>query len=430
MRAIRRAASVVASAARRRPPALRDAELGAGGSVMVRWDDGASSAFHPLWLRDNCRTARDASSRQKLCTAESLPTDLAVAHVDVAARELTLRWLPDGHVSTYCADWLRAMATDAEASMAECDHDAPPALASFAHEDLVSSGDSGAWGLTSALVEHGAALLTGVPTEPGTVGAVARLLGPVQPQIYGDLFDVRSTPQPINIAYGSGAIGPHMDLAYYESPPGIQLLHCLRFDADVAGGRSFLIDGFAAAETLRRESPEAFATLSRVPATFLKDHDQRASPVLLSYQRPHIAADPAGRVVGLFWSPPFEGPLRVPLADVADYYQAYARLHAVIDKAPRWERRLSPGELIVFSNRRMLHGRGGFGAVDGTSGGERWLQGCYVSIDDFANRYNLLHRAHGPTTYASELPPRHLGNQDWGHLGSACLPPPPTAAAY
>jgi alpha-ketoglutarate-dependent taurine dioxygenase len=93
----------------------------------------------------------------------------------------------------------------------------------------------------------------------------------VKDAVLRHLFDVRSTRDPINIAYGSGAIVPHQDLAYYESPPGIQLLHCLEFDAAIDGGDSLLIDGFVAAEALREEDPAAFATLARVPATFLED---------------------------------------------------------------------------------------------------------------------------------------------------------------
>ena len=36
------------------------------------------------------------------------------------------------------------------------------------------------------------------------------------------------TEDPINIAYSGTKLLPHMDLVYYESPPGLQLLHCLR----------------------------------------------------------------------------------------------------------------------------------------------------------------------------------------------------------
>ena len=78
----------------------------------------------------------------------------------------------------------------------------------------------------------------------------------------------------------------------YPSPPGLQLLHCLKFDDDVVGGGSFFIDSFAVAEALRIAAPAAFTALSSIPATFLKDHSRRDHPVLLSYQRPHLAVDP------------------------------------------------------------------------------------------------------------------------------------------
>ena len=42
-------------------------------------------------------------------------------------------------------------------------------------------------------------------------------------------FDVISTPKPINVAYSTVGLDFHMDLMYYESPPGLQFLHCLRY---------------------------------------------------------------------------------------------------------------------------------------------------------------------------------------------------------
>ena len=82
--------------------------------------------------------------------------------------------------------------------------------------------------------------------------------------------------------------------------------------------------------------------------------------------------------------------------------------------------------MLVFNNRRMLHGRGAFSGADG--GGGRWLRGCYVSIDEFANRYNLLERRNSAAAGAGQQPSgaehvaAHLGNQDWAR-GYTTLPP-------
>mmetsp|Transcript_17694 Transcript_17694/g.23170 ORF Transcript_17694/g.23170 Transcript_17694/m.23170 type:complete len:97 (+) Transcript_17694:2-292(+) len=47
--------------------------------------------------------------------------------------------------------------------------------------------------------------------------------------------------------------------------------------------------------------------------------------------------------------------------------------------------RLQQGDLICFNNRRMLHGREAFKSHNG----ERHLQGCYNTIDDFLNTYRV-----------------------------------------
>ena len=76
--------------------------------------------------------------------------------------------------------------------------------------------------------------------------------------------------------------------------------------------------------------------------------------------------------------------------------------------------------MLVFNNRRMLHGRAAFEA---TAGGGRHLRGGYVNIDEYANAVNLLRRTYGDRSddQAAIAPPPSLGNQDWA-VGSIDLP--------
>jgi len=69
---------------------------------------------------------------------------------------------------------------------------------------------------------------------------------------------------------------------------------------------------------------------------------------------------------------------------------------------------MQPGDLIVFNNRRMLHGRNAFRS---STPHARSLRGCYVNIDEFANRFNVLRNRFG-TLGSPEM--NHFGNQDWG----------------
>ena len=90
-------------------------------------------------------------------------------------------------------------------------------------------------GLLELVQRDGIALVTGVPCRGGEVQRFAEQCvgAPVSHGLlYGAVFDVKDEPDPVNIAYTSLALAGHQDLVYYESPPGLQLLHCLRFDGE------------------------------------------------------------------------------------------------------------------------------------------------------------------------------------------------------
>src|SRR5262249_61700448 len=97
----------------------------------------------------------------------------------------------------------------------------------------------------------GFALLTGVPAESGMVCRVIELFGCVRETNYGRLFDVVSVENPANLAYTGLALGNHTDNPYRDPVPQLQLLHCLA--AAEEGGESIAVDGYLAAERLRRE---------------------------------------------------------------------------------------------------------------------------------------------------------------------------------
>ena len=259
--------------------------------------------------------------------------------------------------------------------------------------------------------------------------------------LYGDIFHVQSKVDAENIAYTNVALPPHQDLTYYESKPFLQLLHCVTNRSDnsddgvssfesgnpdnptkigrIVGGESTLIDSMAAAEELRRVAPNLFDVLCTTEATFLKErHDtDMVSP------KPHIVVDPAyGQVVEVNWSPPFEGPLQIhPRVAVEDYIGAYQAIECMLDdhvagnnsrisdgcnttvlpesletllreyaKEYTWEYALQKGDILVFNNQRMLHGRRSFGSFGDA---ERHLIGCYTDAMDTVSRYRQLLRA-------------------------------------
>ena len=67
------------------------------------------------------------------------------------------------------------------------------------------------------------------------------------------------------------------------------------------------------------------------------------------------------------------------------YLAFYRRLHAA---GAAYARRLAPGEMVIFDNRRILHGRAAFDRA-----GARWLRGAYADIDGLKATLARLRRA-------------------------------------
>jgi gamma-butyrobetaine dioxygenase len=73
---------------------------------------------------------------------------------------------------------------------------------------------------------------------------------------------------------------------------------------------------------------------------------------------------------------------------VAAWYEAYLMLlSAIDDQSSQVVFRLEPGDLVLFDNERVLHGRTGFAGY-----GARHLQGCYADRDGLLSTLAVLER--------------------------------------
>ena len=118
------------------------------------------------------------------------------------------------------------------------------------------------------LLQDGIAFLSNVPAGETGILEAAALAGRVSETNYGRVFDVRSVPQPENLAYSDLGLGLHTDNPYREPVPGFQVLHALVASPD--GGESLFGDGFAIAEqSAGSPSPDAFAVLTQTAVPFL-----------------------------------------------------------------------------------------------------------------------------------------------------------------
>ncbi|XP_033105401.1 probable gamma-butyrobetaine dioxygenase isoform X2 [Anneissia japonica] len=385
-----------------------------GSQVLIQWNESELSKYHSIWLRCNCQCDKciQAHSGQKLIDVMSIPEKptLCSAVIQPDGNSVHLQWFeePD-HVGVVTLDWLKknCYSQQARSNRADmCEYKFLKGDIDYFDYEQVSSCKKTFLRYLKYLNEYGVCIIDRIPTENDEhkVIEIAERLGPIQSTLYGSRFDVKTEERPINIAYSSMGIEYHMDLAYYESAPGIQLLHCVRFDDKVVGGESFFLDIFYVVEELRNRFPVEFETLCTVPATFQKIHFKRENPAAFQYQRPHINVHPVTRhITAVTWSPPFEGILHVREEDVEPYYRAYRRLAQLLKYSDaKKELRLKRGQCAVFNNRRIVHGRKAFEL----NGGQRHMKGCYVNIDDFKSTVQVEHLKQGTGELA-----RRVGNQ-------------------
>jgi gamma-butyrobetaine dioxygenase len=361
--------------------------------VHVTFSDNHVSAYHHSWLRHHCPCAKctQLSSGQRLA---SRPPARSVERAEVSPQgKLTIRF-DDTHVAEFDAGWLKrhcyAPSTLAKERSELLALGAPCAVHKVSYGLLRNRSPQVLLDWMRGFVSRGVCLIQDLPASDSGLLELVALTG-CEPShaLYGSTFKVETTENPINVAYSTEALEPHQDLAYYESPPGVQLLHCQDFDRSIQGGESTFVDGHAAAELLRLRDRRAFDVLCQIPATFQKDHVRRANPAKMFFQRPHICATKAGDVLAVFWAPPFEGPLRVDSELVESYYSAREAFDCVLKDPVLWEKhgfkfRLEPGQAVMFNNRRFLHGREAF------TPGRRKLHGCYLDLDTFMNKYRVL----------------------------------------
>lgn len=356
--------------------------------VTIEWADGRRSRFATIWLLDNRPDGRHGPEGQRLFDVAELPEEPTIAAATLADGDLRVEFAPGGTTALYAGEWLRRHALDA-ASRAErrvrrrlWDKSLAAGLPTGRYAEVAQGGRALAEWL-GHVRDFGFALLTGVPTEPGMVCRAIELFGCVRETNYGRLFDVVSVENPTNLAYTGLALGNHTDNPYRDPVPQLQLLHCL--EAAEAGGESIAVDGFFAAERLRREHPDEFTLLTRhaVPFRYVEK-----GKVDLRCTAPLIELDADGELCAVRYNNRSAAPFDLPEEIVRPYYRAYRRFGRLLhDSDALVGFKLAAGDLFIVDNQRVLHGRRGFGH------GRRHLQGAYSDKDGLLSKLRVLEGA-------------------------------------
>jgi gamma-butyrobetaine dioxygenase len=357
-------------------------------TLVVTWADGITTPFPSIWLRDNCPSGLHPETHERLLdllTIDETPVLISAALVG----EMAMLSFADGHISRMPIALMNAHrpgqpsfdAANQKAQLWRADHGttnisryaAALILAdNFALKDWMQKTEI--FGLT--IIDH-----LQDCTNAGV--EIAERIGFLRATNFGSTFEVVNKPHPNNLAYTSVALPLHTDLPNQEVPPGYQFLHCLANEA--TGGGSLFADGFAMAEDLRSEDPDAFRLLCDIAIPF-RFHDDSAD---IRVHRPVITLGPKGEVIEIRYNAHLAGIFDMPAEIMPAYYRAYrAYMAKTQDPKYRLTLKLKAGEMVVFDNRRVLHGRDSFDP----STGFRHLHGCYVDRGEFSSCLRILSR--------------------------------------
>jgi gamma-butyrobetaine dioxygenase len=342
--------------------------------------EGIETALPALWLRERTQDPAmlDLITQQRLYNPHELPADICFTRVRDDGATIFVEF-SDGHAAHYERSALIAALTD------ENGLPAPEAWRSdFQPEAFDYSALADEQTLLRALeafLRFGVLLVSNTPVSANSILELAADFGYVRTTNFGSVFEVYNRPGSNDLAYRHNALGPHTDNPYRHPAPGIQLLHCLANEA--TGGDSTLVDSLAVCDVMREQHTDSLALLSRVPVKFR--YIDSTHEVVST--KPLIETDSHGQVTGLHYSPRLDYLPLLPEAELKAFHLARQQLGQLLQD-PRFEIRftLRAGDLLMFDNSRVLHGRTAFDPTTGS----RHLQGCYIEHDEIQSRYRKL----------------------------------------
>ena len=397
---------------------------GGAGRCEIFTDEG--TALHPQWLRERCLAPSSVQieTNQPLLQPHEYVWPMVIDHAEFDHENTLLRVrFGDGHETSYNVQDLELEArAPAEIGIQQRDIQMPTPILwrdeqpkRYAFADLVDESTleveelgrtymdwedyripvtsaRNMFELTERLLTHGHVIVTGVPSRHMMVSAFAQCVtrfqgySSVRATNWGPVFNVQSKPDANlhDLAYTSHALPPHVDNPYRDPNPGFQLLHALENKCFKTGG-SIAVDGFEVARQLQEEDPELFRVLCEVPCRW--ENDGGDGSTALVFFGPHFPKNPStGEVEQVRYSTKSGGytPALVDSNDMDLLFRARRRFAELLNAESNTARfRVNEGEIWIFNNLRLLHGRAAFD----TQEGNRHFQGAYIDVDGVQSAY-------------------------------------------
>ena len=347
---------------------------------------GAKKEIHPFWLRErvNSENFLDQKTQQRLFDPTMLKNSSEISKVNISDKFLEVSFKDGAYAKLVIENILKEFEKDNELYFINKiswksdfqNNNIYKFNKNFFEEKIMYES-------LLDFYKYGFVIFENVPTQDNFIVNFANSIGSIRRTNFGEFFNVKSKPNPNDLAYTSLPLAPHTDNPYRKPVPCIQLLHCI--ENEVGGGLSTLVDGLAVTEELKKEHPSFFQILTEIKVRFQFVDDN----VVLEDWAEMIQLDENKRLKQVRFSPRLDF---VPLMDKEKlelYYAARNKISEMYNSEKfRIEFRLKAGDLLMMDNYRLLHGRTEYNANEGN----RFLQGCYIDYDSTEGKLKHLKR--------------------------------------
>ena len=347
---------------------------------------GAKKEIHPFWLRErvNSENFLDQKTQQRLFDPTMLKNSSEISKVNISDKFLEVSFKDGAYAKLVIENILKEFEKDNELYFINKiswksdfqNNNIYKFNKNFFEEKIMYES-------LLDFYKYGFVIFENVPTKDNFIVNFANSIGSIRRTNFGEFFNVKSKPNPNDLAYTSLPLAPHTDNPYRKPVPCIQLLHCI--ENEVGGGLSTLVDGLAVTEELKKEHSSFFQILTEIKVRFQFVDDN----VVLEDWAEMIQLDENKRLKQVRFSPRLDF---VPLMDKEKlelYYAARNKISEMYNSEKfRIEFKLKPGDLLMMDNYRLLHGRTEYNANEGN----RFLQGCYIDYDSTEGKLKHLKR--------------------------------------
>ncbi|MCJ1392893.1 hypothetical protein MMC18_005765 [Xylographa bjoerkii] len=364
-----------------------------GNKVTVEFSD-ATFTFHAQWLHDSrCDDGPSKNATTAICEQPLSTVRVKTVQTSGLGIHMTLdvSW-DDGLESKFPASWLRVMASlVARIDQPARKHSIPNGwlvdtlkIPEISYKELFREGLTQEQ-LDDVTVNVLDKVLGASSSEPGIVKIIDlpdpnlenernhrdNLVTEVLKRLFRSVFmhPIRGSDQTFNVSSHSDdarrAVGvpnydtsqallPHSDHAFYDNPIQVEGFYCLEGESE-----NTWVSVFAALTSLREVSPQSYEYLCKTPMAFGRVSRFYGDPLYQATVDTAVSMQPGSdQVKRVRWHPNLTGSLLAPYDDYKEARLAHQKFQEILRRDTHQLKLIfKPGDLYVWDNFRVLHGR-------------------------------------------------------------------------